>query len=112
MVLPRAMIFVAYDSVPLPSPDPIHMHLDHRERIIDRPRLVARLPEPDRSIGGDHDVAAAILTRFLVRVAQVVAKAVGRANRADGLLVLQDVKQLAGPALEQCARQQAPLGFC
>ena len=89
IMLPRAMTFVANRQRPFALAVLVDLHLDDRERIIDRARPVSRFPETDRAIGGDHNAPAAVFAGLLMRVAQVVTERIGRADGADGPLIAQ-----------------------
>src|SRR3954451_3058195 len=52
------------------------MDLEEGERVVDRARLVAQLPEAHIAIGGDQHALAAVRQRFVPGVTQVPAKAV------------------------------------
>src|SRR5438309_7403773 len=52
----------------------IQLHLDNRERIVDRTRLVRRFEEADRAIGRQHDAFAAVLGRVMTREADIPTK--------------------------------------
>src|SRR5262245_15948985 len=78
-------------------PVPIELHLNHGERILDRARLVRRLPEADWTIGRDDNHAPAIGQRGLLRVTKVVSERVGCADTADWLVLLQLLEQLVCP---------------
>ena len=46
-------------------------NLDEGERVVDGPRLLALLPEPDVAIGRDDELVAAVWLRYVPRVAEL-----------------------------------------
>ena len=57
---------------PLPFAIGTDLHLNQRERVLNRSRLTDGFPETDWTIGGEHNLPASIGTRTLMRVPKVI----------------------------------------
>src|SRR5207253_1262090 len=69
-------------------------------------------PEADRTIRGKNDVAAAVWSRLLGRIVQVVADRIRRTDSSYRLSVLQNLQQFLRSLSQQRGDESRALGRC